>query len=332
VRYSGGRFAAVTARQGLFDDVVFTILDDNSGNLWMSCNRGIFRVARRDLAEFFAGRRPAVSSVSYGEADGMKSAECNGSFQPSGWKGRDGRLWFPTIRGVVAVESAAIRVNTDAPPVVLERLVADGRDAGLAPARALPPGTRAIEIGYTGLSFLGSDRMLFRYKLEGFDTGWVEAGTRRVAYYTNVPPGRYVFHVIACNRDGVWNRTGASLPIAIEPRLVQTRLFQGLVAGAIAALGIGVYLFRVRRLKVRQRELEAGIAEALSKIRVLRGLFPICASCKKIRDDQDHWTPIESYIRDRSEAEFSHAICPECMTRLYPEHAHALDRGAKDSK
>jgi hypothetical protein len=315
----------VKARQGLFDDVVFAILDDGRGNLWMSCNRGIFRVARGELNEFFSGRRSAVTSVAYGEADGMKSAECNGSFQPAGWKGRDGRLWFPTIRGVVVVDPAAMRVNTEAPPVVLERVVADGRDFGLAPGRALPAGTRSIELGYTGLSFLGADRMLFRYRLEGFDAGWVEAGTRRVAYYTNVPPGRYVFHVIACNRDGVWNRSGAALPLAIEPRLTETRLFTGLVAGSIAALALGVYLLRVRRLKTRQRELEAGIAEALSNIRVLRGLFPICASCKKIRDDQGQWSQIESYIRDRSEAEFSHAICPECMERLYPEYAHTPD-------
>src|SRR6185369_12585675 len=112
--------------------------DDDAGNLWMSCNRGVFRVARADLAEFFSGRRSAVTSVSYGEADGMKSAECNGSFQPAGWRGRDGRLWFPTIKGLVAVEPAVIRVNKEAPPVVLERVVADGRDMGLAPGRALP--------------------------------------------------------------------------------------------------------------------------------------------------------------------------------------------------
>jgi ligand-binding sensor domain-containing protein len=334
MRFSRGRFGAVTVRQGLFDDVVFAILDDARGNLWMSCNHGIFRVARKELDDFFAGRRAGVTSVSYGEADGMKSAECNGSFQPAGWRSHDGRLWFSTIRGVAVVDPAAIHVNTEPPPVVLERIVADGRDYGSASGQRLPAGTRSIELHYTGLSFLGAARVQFQYRLDDFDADWVDVGTRRVAYYTNVPPGRYVFRVIACNRDGVWNRVGAALPLTIAPRLTETRLFWGTVAAVVVGLGFAAYRLRVRSLQAQARELEAGIQVALSKIRVLRGLFPICASCKKIRDDKGYWSQIESYIRDRSEAEFSHSICPECAKKLYPEYAEepAQDpTGGRDS-
>jgi ligand-binding sensor domain-containing protein len=329
IRFSGGRFASVAARQGLFDDLVFTILDDHRGSLWMSCNRGVFRVARKDLNEFFGGRRAGVASVSYGEADGMKSAECNGSYQPAGWRGRDGRLWFPTIRGIVAVDPAAIHVNAESPPVVLERVVADGRDVDPTAGQTLLPGTRSVEFHYTGLSFLGTDRVRFRYRLDGFDADWVDAGTRRVAYYTHVPPGKYVFRVVAGNRDGVWNGAAAALPIAIQARFTETRLFAVSVVGAIVVISLAFYRLRLRGLKERARELEAGVVQALSNIRVLRGLFPICASCKKIRDDQGYWSQIESYIRDHSEAEFSHSICPDCMKRLYPDHVKAVADSGK---
>jgi hypothetical protein len=122
---------------------------------------------------------------------------------------------------------------------------------------------------------------------------------------------------------------GATLPIAIQPRFTETRLFAISAVAAIVVISLAVYRLRVRRLYARARELEAGVAEALSNVRVLRGLFPICASCKKIRDDQGYWSQIESYVRDHSEAEFSHSICPDCMKRLYPGYAKAVaDRSA----
>lgn len=321
VRYRNGRFASVTARQGLYDDVVFAILDDGAGRFWMSCNRGIFRVDRQELDDFFDGRRSSVTSVAYGEADGMQSAECNGSFQPAGWRGHDGRLWFPTIRGLTVVDPAAVRTNTLAPPVVLERLVVNGRDVVRDGPVSLPAGTRSLEIHYTGLSLATPGQMRFQYRLDGLDGEWVDAGMRRVAYYTNLRAGHYTFRVIACNSDGVWNRVGATLPITIRPLFTETFVFFGLCIAAVIAAVVLVYRARVQRLRAHERELEAGIQEALSNIRVLRGLFPICASCKKIRDDRGYWKQIESYIRDHSEAEFSHSICPECMQQLYPEFA-----------
>ncbi len=270
-----------------------------------------------------------MTSVAYGEADGMRSPECNGGFQPAGWRGRDGRLWFATIRGVAVVNPQALRTKSQPPPVVLEKVVVDGRDFGAAAGQAFAPGSRLIELDYAGLSFLGSERMRFQYRLEGFDAGWVDAGTRRTAFYTNLSPGRYVFRVIACNSDGVWNRMGASLPFSIEPRFTQTRLFGVAVGLAVLGIAFGAYALRVRGLKSRARELEAGIQEALSNVRVLRGLFPICASCKKIRDDSGYWSQIEGYIRDHSEAEFSHSICPECAKKLYPDFADEIAAGRK---
>ncbi|MEO8431279.1 MAG: two-component regulator propeller domain-containing protein [Acidobacteriota bacterium] len=321
VRLRNGRFQAVQARDGLYDDVVFSILDDRLGNLWMSCNRGIFRVARKDLESFFAGQHASVECRSYDEQDGMKSAECNGSFQPSGWRGRDGSLWFATIQGIALIRPGAIRVNTHEPPVLIERLVVDAKSHPLRKGLEIPPGSRTLQIDFTGLSFLAPEKMRFQYHLKGFDEGWVDAGTRRSAYYTNLSPGDYEFRVIAANGDGIWNRTGAVIAFSIQPSFTQTPLFAVLVLLAAAAAAFGLYRMRVRSLKSKARVLERAITEAMSNIRVLRGLFPICAACKKIRDDGGYWKQIDSYIRDHSEAEFSHSICPECMERLYPDFA-----------
>lgn len=311
-RMRAGRLSAVTERQGLYDDVVFAILDDAAGNLWMSCNRGIFRVARRELEEFFAGKRASVTSAAYGEADGMKSAECNGGFQPSAWRGGDGRLWFATIRGVAVVDPRAIRVNREPPPVVLERVIVDGRDLGAVAGQAFPPGSRSIELDYAGLSFLSSERMRFKYRLEGVDADWVDAGARRAAYYTKLSPRHYVFRVIASNSDGVWNRTGASLPFSVRPFFWQTPWFYTLCASLVLLAAVASFQVRVRGLRLREDELRRRVAEEIARVRVLSGLLPICAWCKKVRDDAGYWKQLEAYIRDHSEAQFTHGICPDC--------------------
>ncbi len=320
LRMRDGRASPVTARQGLYDDVVFAILDDGAGSLWMSCNRGIFRVARQELEEFFAGKRAAVTSAAYGEADGMKSAECNGGFQPSAWRGRDGRLWFATIRGVAVVDPKAIRVNRELPPVAFERVIVDGRDLGAGAGQAFAPGSRSIELDYAALSFVSPERMRFKYRLEGVDSDWVDAGPRRAAYYTSLRPGRYVFRVIASNSDGVWNQTGATLPFSVRPFFWQTLWFSILAFGLVALAAIAIFQVRVRSLRLREEELKRRVAEEIARVRILSGLLPICAWCKKVRDDAGYWKQIEAYIRDHSEAEFTHGICPDCEKGFHQEH------------
>jgi hypothetical protein len=200
-----GKFTNYTTNEGLFDDVVFQILDDGHGNLWMSCNKGVFRVNKQELNDFAAGRIKAITSISYGVADGMKSGECNGSSQPAGWKTRDGRLWFPTLKGVAVIDPQNVQINRLLPPVLIEQVLVDGQPLALRQQTACPPGKGQLEFHYTGLSFVAPERVKFKYKLEGFDRDWIDAGTRRVAYYTNIPPGKYQFRVKACNNDGIWN-------------------------------------------------------------------------------------------------------------------------------
>jgi ligand-binding sensor domain-containing protein len=216
-RMKGGKFIAYTARQGLFSDEVYEILEDDSGYFWMSCRKGIFRVGRKQLEEFAQGIRKTISCTAFGRADGLPSVQCNGVAKPAGWKSRDGRLWFPTIRGVVAVQ-AGLETNDRPPPVVIEEVIAGAqllRSGGLPASDSssvrVPPGRGRIEIHYTALSFKAPEKNRFRYRLEGIDPAWVDAGPHHSASYDNIAPGRYRFQVVACNNDGVWNEDGAAL-------------------------------------------------------------------------------------------------------------------------
>jgi signal transduction histidine kinase/streptogramin lyase len=260
-RLAGGTVRWVTTREGLFNDVVYRLLDDERGSYWMSCDKGSFRVRRRELEDYMAGRTSTVAAVSYGRGDGMPSPQTTGGFHPAGWRTRDGRLWFPTIAGLAVVDPARIQHNNVPPPVVIERVIANDEPVPAAEEVVLAPGRNKLELHYTGLSFLVPHGVRFRYRLEGFDPDWVDAGTRRIAYYTNVPPGRYVFHVTAGNSDGVWNTGGASLRLNLRPHVHQTVAFYASVGLVLALAGFGLYRLRVQQLRSRARELVVQVEE-----------------------------------------------------------------------
>ncbi len=265
-RFRDGKFTNYTTREGLFDDVVFRILEDGQENLWMSCNKGVFRVSKRELNDFAEGRVQTITSISYGAADGMKSSECNGGSQPAGWKTRDGRLWFPTIRGVAVIDPNNIRLNRQLPPVVIEQMVVNHQPVELRQQLQLPPSEGQLEFHYTALSFLAPGQVRFKYRLEGFDRDWVDAGTRRTAYYTNIPPGSYRFRVIACNSDGVWNEAGASVEFDLKPHFYQTTWFYVLCALAISFTAAGLYRLRIKNLRAREQELARLVDERTLKL------------------------------------------------------------------
>jgi ligand-binding sensor domain-containing protein/signal transduction histidine kinase len=257
-RLKDGKFTAYGARDGLPDDVVFQILDDGRDHLWLSSNHGVARLSKRELDDFAEGRATRLNPATYGVTDGMRSAECNGAHQPAGWRARDGRLWFPTIRGVASVDPDRMPVNALPPPVVIEELRVDGREVPLDGDVELPPGRSRVDFQYTALSLLAPRKMHFRYRLEGYEEAWVDAGSERSASYTNLPPGRYRFHVIAGNEDGVWNEQGAALAFRLKPRLWQYRAFWLVYAAALVlavAAGMRLQRRRVRQLQAREREL-----------------------------------------------------------------------------
>lgn len=248
-RFKDGKFVTVTARDGLFDNVAFQILpdaDDGGGDLWMSCNRGIYRVSLKELNDFADGRARSVTSFAYGVADGMLNPECNAS-SPAGWKTRDGRLWFPTIKGAVVIDSR--KQSLQPPLLAIEQVTLDRLPLPISEAVEINPGQGNLEIQYTGLSWGRPQQIRFKYRLVGLDDDWVEAGSRRTAYYTHLPPGSYTFKVIADNGEGIWNTEGKSLRVTVLPAFYRTWWFMTL--SALLTLGLVAYAYqlRVRQLK-----------------------------------------------------------------------------------
>ena len=253
-RFREGRLTPVTTKHGLFDDFISRILEDESGNFWLLGNRGIFRVSRRELHDFAEGRVNSVSSTSYGVADGMVSSEGNGGFQSAGWKTPDGKLWFPTIKGAVVVEPHGM--NPLPPPVRIEQVTIDRAALPGTQIVQIKSGQQNLEIYYTGLSFSRPEQVKFKYQLAGLDENWVDAGTRRTAYYSYLPPGAYTFKVIAENGDGVWSEQAATLSIVVRPPFWRTWWFVSLGVLCVVGLTFVAYRLRVSRLKRRHAAQE----------------------------------------------------------------------------
>ena len=258
-RYKDGRFTRYTTRDGLFDDGAFQILEDGRGSLWMSSNRGIYRVSKQDLTAFAEGRLQAITSVSYGKSDGMRSVEANGGSWPAGIKARDGTLWFPTQDGVVTIDPARLPAGAPPAPVRIEACRVDRRPVSIAGDTAirLGPDNNDIEIDYTAVTFVNSARARFKYRLLGLDRQWIDAGTRRTAYYSSVPPGRYTFEVMAANSDGVWNPAGRSLAVLVLPPFYRTWWFLTLIAALAAAAAYLAWRTRVRQLRAAHASQQA---------------------------------------------------------------------------
>jgi signal transduction histidine kinase/ligand-binding sensor domain-containing protein len=246
-RFKDGHFTSITTRNGLFDNIVSRILEDNHDNFWMSGNRGIYRASRKELNDFADGRIPSVTSISYGVEDGMKINETNGGAQPAGWRTPDGKLWFPTIRGIVAIDPS--NLNPLSPPVYVEQVLIGKTPANLLHPIEVRPGQGDLEIHYTGLSFVAPEKMRFKYKLDGYDRDWVDARERRVAYYTNISPGSYTFRVMASNNDGVWSTQDATIRIVVIPPFWRTWWFVSLVLLSLIAVVVVAYRRRILKLE-----------------------------------------------------------------------------------
>lgn len=278
-RVRDGKVFSFTTVQGLrFDEKIMQVLDDDEGHLWLGGYQGLLRVRKSELEEVAAGRRKAVTSELFGVADGMRSATCEGGTQPAAWRGRDGRLWFATTKGVVRVDPRRLH-RLPPPPVSMEEVVVDGErlpgDAAGA-ARPLPPGRQQYEFHYTSLELGAPGRLRFRYRLDGVDDDWVDAGARRTAYYTSVPPGRHLFRVTASRGDDLWNEAAATFEFRVRPRFYQSGWFLAACGAAVALLGWAGHRYRLRRVleveRVRTRiasDLHDDIGSSLSQIAIL---------------------------------------------------------------
>jgi ligand-binding sensor domain-containing protein/signal transduction histidine kinase len=261
-RFKDGRFTRYTMSEGLFSNGVFQILEDDAGNFWMSSNQGICRVPLKQLNDFADGRIAALTPLSFGTADGMRSAECDGGQQPAGFRAHDGKLWFPTISGVVVVDPKALTLDPVPPPVVIQSVRLDRKEIDFTQPVRIYPEQQSVEVDYAGLSFIKPDHVRFRYKLEGADSDWVEAGSRRTAFYSHLPAGNYTFKVIAANKDGVWNEEAATLKIVIVPPFWRRWWFIALATTTFVAIGVIVLRARIKKVK-RARELQEAFSRQL---------------------------------------------------------------------
>lgn len=261
-RFKDGRFSTVTMRDGLLSDWIEQIQEDGQQHLWLGTGVGIMHVSLKELNLCADHHTNSLYGVRFGREEGLTHMACGSGFQPSSMRDRAGNLWFCTVRGLVVVNPDQARPIQSPPAVYLEELLVNGqrsKDALAAPISEpllpaiISPGQERLEIRYTGLSLSAPNKMRFRYRLEGYDRDWVEAGTSRTAVYAHVPPGKYRFRVIAVNNGNVWSPTGASLTMVVQPFIWQTRTFHAVLATMIlglTALAVRAILARKHRLKI----------------------------------------------------------------------------------
>ena len=308
-RVRDGEFTTVSSRHGLCDDALTALLDDGAGNLWMSGSRGISRVSLAALHAVADGRATHLDCTLFDESDGLLQAQ-GSTGRPAAWRTRDGRLWFATPAGVAMVNPQDEHINPLPPPVTIKQMVVDGLPVDTARQTVLPPGSQDFEFHYAGLSFVAPEKVAFRYRLEGRDADWVEAGSRRTAFFTDLDPGAYVFRVIAANNDGVWNEQGATQAFVLKPYFWQTSWFYGLCALGLVALGAGIYGLRVRRLKQHERELTALVAERTESLR------------REKEKTETLYLQLEAdHARQKQELEEARVL----QLAMLPEHPPALD-------
>jgi diguanylate cyclase (GGDEF)-like protein len=277
-RMRGERFVSYTTSDGLYDDAIFSILEDKAGRLWMSCNKGVFRVDKRALDAFDRGEITHLEPVAYGVEDGMKNREGNGANFPTAWRDARGRLWFSTIEGAAVIDADHLPPSPEPRSVVIEDVLVNGRVTPLSGLQ-LPPSARSLTFRYAAPTFLAPQHLRFRYQLEGVDPGWVDAGTRREAFYSRLPPGSFRFRVAAAGEDGVWREAASPVDLTLTPRLTERPAFA--VACLLVALGMifGADRLRTRGVKARQAELERlvdertrALADANARLELLSSL------------------------------------------------------------
>jgi signal transduction histidine kinase/ligand-binding sensor domain-containing protein/CheY-like chemotaxis protein/HPt (histidine-containing phosphotransfer) domain-containing protein len=270
-RWRDGKVISLMRFGGPLRETIIQILEDDSHQFWITTNKGLMSIARAGVEALADGGAMPEYHV-YGVADGLRTEEFDGGNTSAGCRTPDGMLWFPSVRGIVKVDPNHIVTNRLPPPVRIEQVAADNVPLRLADGMEIAPGAKHLEFQYTGLSLLVPQRSQFRYQLEGFDHGWVDAKGRRTAYYTGLAPGTYTFRVIASNDDGVWSKNGASLRLTLKPHFYQTLWFLFLCAIVSLLAAYALYRLRVGRLRglagalgqqvaLRTRDLESANAE-----------------------------------------------------------------------
>ena len=249
VRRRNGRWSFFSSADGLSGDAIYQPLADQQGYLWLATSRALLRVSKAQLAEIAAGKRLRLTVVSFDTSEDRRELAARRSRSPGVWRARDGRLWFATLRGPASIDPTRVPVNLLAPPVLIEQAVVDGRAVRPPGPTTYRPGPGNLEFHFGGVTLVEPQKAVHSYRLRGFDPDWIEAGARRVAYYTNIPPGRYRFEVRASNADGVWNPIGAAMELRLLPHFYRTNGFYLVVMMSVVAVALVLYRLRLSRLR-----------------------------------------------------------------------------------
>ena len=222
-----GKITQFTTTDGLINEVVLKILEDQFGYFWISCNKGIYKIKKQDLLDFADLKIKSLKPVSYGKTDGMETIECNGGISPAGIKTRDGKLLLPTMKGVAVIDPGLMKtVASGFSPVFIEEFLVDGQGVKIKESLSIPSYSKRLEFRYAALNYTNPEKIRYRCMLVGFDKDWIENDTRRIAYYTNIPGGDYIFKVMASNESGQWDEQSVTeFKFRLTPPFYRSFLF-----------------------------------------------------------------------------------------------------------
>jgi ligand-binding sensor domain-containing protein/signal transduction histidine kinase len=276
-RFQNGKWTRYSTENGLASDSISYLIEDEAGYLWIGSNMGLMRIQKKSLNDFADETTNSISCRTFTETDGLPTRECTAGSQPAAILAHDGKLFFPTTKGLVSVNPAELKPNSQPPLVMIESVKVDGREQKTnalssvwSESVVIPPGREQLEIDYTALNFSAPDAVRFKYRLEGRDNAWTDARAERVANYSNLSPGHYQFHVVAFNEDGVPNETGGILDITVQPQFWQTNWFRA--AGILCLLGIVIAIVRFISTQKLKREAQLHDQQERERARIARDL------------------------------------------------------------
>lgn len=255
-RVKRGKVSRFTSRDGLLSNSIYQLIEDRDGRLWMSSTAGVFSANRKDLDAIADGLPGPIAVVPYGTAGGLETSQMNGGAQPAGCRTAAGELWFASVKGAVRIDPGQLR-NSRPAPVIVESILADERPMGISGAVRVPPGRGKLEIHYTACNLQSPERLSFKHILEGFDEGWTPGSSHRTAYYTNLPPGHYVFRVVATDGADPQHASEAAVALVWEPHFYQTFWLYGLCAVLLCLCAWAALRFYARQTKARYAVLLA---------------------------------------------------------------------------
>jgi ligand-binding sensor domain-containing protein/signal transduction histidine kinase len=313
-RFADGKWTRYTINDGLISNSIGYLLEDDQDNLWLGSNAGLMRIPKQSLNSLAGGNATSLQVRSYRKRDGLPISECSSGSQPGPCKTSDGKLWFPTIKGLAYVNPSELSLNTNPPPVSIESVLVEGQEnaeTALAQKLEIPAGKERLDIHFTSLNLSAPEQARFRYRLEGHETAWIDAGNSRVARYSKLPPGHYKFQVTACNEDGIWNRVGSSFAFIIEPPFYQTWWF--LCVTTVALLGSvagGVHYVSTQKLQRQLASMRQQEALEKERARIARdihdqlgaNLTQVALLGELVEADKDSPKDVEEYGQQISQS------------------------------